>query len=208
MNRNRPNRLLLPALIAGIVFALSACGGSTPSSPVPAAARSPLTTNPLPVVHSLDATPALTVSSGQDSMPAPGSELTSLAGNIACEALVTPDNAASFAGGRYKLTVPRGAVAQSTTIQCRYWKSGLLELQLLPHGEQFLHPITLEIDLHDTNADRSSPNYNGATPNFFWYDSSTDTWQEVPSVYSSDQNKLTVQLSHFSLYAVGGKAGW
>ena len=88
----------------------------------------------------------------------------------------------------------------------------LYALRFSPDHTSFGTPVDLTLDYSGTSLDPSSSAYTGARPAFYWLNESTGTWEELPGVDDRVHHKYTVQLAHFSEYALGevdrGKAGW
>lgn len=118
------------------------------------------------------------------------------------------DEDKSVGGGRYELTFPLGAVRQTTVITISEWDSHVLECEFGPHGIAFDQPVTLRIDYSGTNADPSSSNYDGSLPEFRWLNPETNLWEVLAGTDDPEELEYYVQLTHFSRYALFGKAGW
>jgi hypothetical protein len=110
-------------------------------------------------------------------------------------------------GSRYKVTVPPLALQQSTTISVREYSPNVLDFELLPHGTQFLVPVTVDVDYAGTSLDPASPNYQGGLPVLLWFNPGTGIWELVPGVNDPLTKKYTVLLTHFSRYALGKQQG-
>ena len=114
------------------------------------------------------------------------------------------------AGSRYKVTLPPLSLSQTTTIAIREYSPNVIDFELLPHGTQFLLPVTVDVDYSGTSLDPASPDYQGGLPVLLWLNASTGLWELVPGVNNPLTKKYTVLLTHFSRYAVSsqGTAEW
>jgi hypothetical protein len=110
-------------------------------------------------------------------------------------------------GSRYKVTVPPLALSQTTTISIREHSPNVLDFELLPHGTQFLLPVTVDVDYSGTSLDPASPDYGGGLPILLWFNTSNGRWELVVGVNNPLTKKYTVVLTHFSRYAVGSNKG-
>lgn len=112
--------------------------------------------------------------------------------------LIAADKGGSVKFGRYKITVPAGALSSDTYITVRDPGAGYLMCDLEPEGTRFSTPAELEVDLMNTGI-------TGSGWSIFWWNPLTDLWQDQHGTFSGD--KVTANLAHFSKYAPG-KAGW
>jgi hypothetical protein len=110
-------------------------------------------------------------------------------------------------GSRYRVTVLPLALLQTTTISIREYNPNILDFELLPHGTQFLVPVTVDVDYAGTSLDPASPNYQGGLPVLLWLNPGTGLWELVPGVNNPLTKKYTVLLTHFSRYALGKQQG-
>ena len=125
--------------------------------------------------------------------------------------LVMPLAGGVVNGSRYKVIVPPLALSQTTTISIREHSPNVLDFELLPHGTQFLLPVTVDVDYSGTSLDPASPDYVGGLPILLWLNPSTGHWELVVGVNNPLTKTYTVLLTHFSRYAVGrvqGTAEW
>jgi hypothetical protein len=120
---------------------------------------------------------------------------------------VTPLLGGTVAGSRYQVTVLPLALTQTTTISIREYSPNILDFELLPHGTQFLLPVTVDVDYSGTSLDPASPDYVGGLPVLLWLNPSTGRWELVVGVNNPLTKKYTVLLTHFSRYAVGSNKG-
>jgi hypothetical protein len=111
------------------------------------------------------------------------------------------------AGSRYRVTLPPLSLTQTTTISVREYDPSVVDFELLPHGTQFLLPVTVEVDYAGTSLDPASPSYQGGLPVLLWFNDVTGIWELVPGVDNPLTKKYTVLLSHFSRYALGKQQG-
>jgi len=120
---------------------------------------------------------------------------------------VTPLLGGVVAGSRYQVTVLPLALTQTTTISIREYSPNVLDFELLPHGTQFLLPVTVDVDYSGTSLDPASPDYVGGLPVLLWLNPWTGRWELVLGVNNPLTKKYTVLLTHFSRYAVGSNKG-
>ena len=124
---------------------------------------------------------------------------------------VTPLLGGTLAGSRYQVTVLPLALIQTTTISIREYSPSVMDFELLPHGTQFLLPVTVDVDYSGTSLDPASPDYVGGLPVLLWLNTATGRWELVVGVNNPLTKKYTVLLTHFSRYALGknqGTAEW
>jgi hypothetical protein len=114
----------------------------------------------------------------------------------------------SVSGGRWELIFRPGSVGNTTEVSISCWDDKVLECELGPHGTQFGAPVELRIRYDDTRADPTCSDFDGTQPAFFWFDDARGVWVELPGVDDRQQKTYVVQLTHFSRYVLGGKAGW
>ena len=204
--RLRLRWIALTAIVALPALTMMACGRAAPTSPVEAPYD--LASNPLPVLHSaaFAASPSPWARAlAWGTVASPSDSDSTVTG---CDSLVVPGVEQEVHGGRYHIRVHAGSASRSMRLQCKYWDDGWLEFKLLPEGEVFQQPLDLTIDCAGTNADSSSANFDGAVPRFFWYDPKAEHWVPMPGTFDPFTRRFHAQVSHFSRYAVGGKAGW
>lgn len=142
---------------------------------------------------------------GVDTLPASPSWYT-----VASET-VTPLLGGTVAGSRYQVTVLPLTLTQTTTISIREYSPSVLDFELLPHGTQFLLPVTVDVDYSGTSLDPASPDYDGGLPILLWLNPSSGRWELVVGVNNPLTKTYTVLLTHFSRYALGknrGTAEW
>ena len=102
----------------------------------------------------------------------------------------------TISNGRYTLIVPPNALSQDTEYRVRDDNNGYAECDLYPHGAQFNVPVTLVMDLRNSNAN--------VFTQIFWWDDVHRIWVPMGGVYNPVTRTLTCQLPHFSKY----RAGW
>ena len=95
---------------------------------------------------------------------------------------VAPLPGGTVAGSRYTVFVPPLALSKTTTISIREYSPDVLDFELLPHGTQFLVPVTVDVDYSGTSLDPASPDHDGGLPVLLWLDPSTGLWQLIPGV--------------------------
>jgi len=122
--------------------------------------------------------------------------------------LVRKDQVMVVTGHRWSLQFEKGSLSADATITISDYDPNVLDVQFGPHGTQFPVPVTLSIDLSNTDADPSVPRYNGCEPQLYWLNDETNKWEEIPGRLDAVNKKLIVKLPHFSRYVVGTKAGW
>lgn len=120
---------------------------------------------------------------------------------------VTPLLGGTISGSRYSVLVPPLALLKTTTISVREYSPNVLDFELLPHGTQFLLPVTVTVDYKDTRLDPASPDYDGGLPVLLWLNPSTGLWELVLGVNNPLTKTYTVVLTHFSRYALSGRPG-
>lgn len=138
---------------------------------------------------------------GVDTLPASPSWYT-----VASKSM-TPLLGGVAAGSRYRVTVPPLALSQSATISIREHSPDVIDFELLPHGIQFLLPVTVEVDYSGTVLDPASPDYDGGLPLLLWFNTTTGNWELVLGVNDPLTRTYTVLLTHFSRYAAGSTKG-
>ena len=120
---------------------------------------------------------------------------------------VKPLLGGTVSGSRYTVLVPPLALLKSTTISIREYSPNVLDFELLPHGTQFLTPVTVTIDYKGTSLDPASPNYDGGLPLLQWHNPESGLWELIPGINNPLTKTYTVLLSHFSRYALTSKPG-
>ncbi len=187
----RPRRTALVSLLAlslALVGAslLTGCGSEGPTAPV-----TPVYTSdsPPPFVQSSTAGWGVGATAGDSDWQQVASKWIWWNGGV-------------VSGSRYTLTFPEGAVSGK---RIRIWERAphVLDVVFGPHGTEFGQTVTLTINLAGTNVDPGSPNYDGSVPEFYYLNEESDVWEPLPS--SRHGAILTVQLEHFSRYAVASK---
>jgi hypothetical protein len=115
----------------------------------------------------------------------------------------------SVRNGRWKITVPKNAVAETAhfSVATAATKSATCELGIVPaEMNHFDVPVTLVADCRGVNKKQL------ATWAIWWWNPDANTWARVPgSVVDTKRKTVSAPLSHFSTYAVGpeeGKSGW
>lgn len=164
---------------------------------------------PLPTGPSADAepTPVIACTAENPISPPPGSFQANPQWYTVASKSITPLFGGTVSGSRYKATFLPLSLAQTTTISIREYDPNVLDFELLPHGTQFLLPVTVDIDYAGTTLDPASPQYTGGLPVLLWFNDVTGIWELVPGVNNPLTKKYTVLLSHFSRYAMGKQQG-
>jgi len=123
--------------------------------------------------------------------------------------LILPGTRAAVTGSRYTLTFQPLSLVTSLLVTIRERDFGIVDVELGPDGSLFLQPVTLEIDYHGTEFDRSLPSYSGRQARLFWFDPNSKSWVLVPGTDDPKRCVYTVKLQHFSRYAMSeGTSGW
>jgi hypothetical protein len=108
--------------------------------------------------------------------------------------------------GRWKVTVPSGAVSGSASVSLSVADplSPVCDLGILPSTKNhFDVPVTLTVACPGVS-DLQLRNWT-----IFWYDPANKMWVPVPgAVVDLKTRTISAPLQHFSTYGVGGKAGW
>ena len=154
-----------------------------------------------------DSTPQTIACTAENPVSLPGGFEANPQWQTVASGTLSPILGGTVAGGRYRVLVPPLALSQSTTISVRQYDPDVLDFELLPHGTQFLLPVTVEVDYAGTSLDPGSPSYTGGLPVLLWHDDATGIWELVPGVNDPLARKYTVLLSHFSRYALGKQQG-
>jgi hypothetical protein len=118
-----------------------------------------------------------------------------------------------LAHGRWTLIVPQNAWNANEfgadalfTMEVR--DEDLLDVRFGPYGIAFTEPVTVVIDYSGTNVDPDSPNYDGTFPVFFYYNAEADQWEPFQLINNESAKTVTIELGHFSRYALLGTPGW
>jgi hypothetical protein len=102
--------------------------------------------------------------------------------------------------GRFKVTLPAGALSSDTYITVRDPGGYIVQCELEPHGTQFLAPVELQVDLRGLF-------YLPFTDWSIYYHTDAGVWQDQGGSFNN--GKVTANLWHFSDYAPArGRAGW
>jgi len=149
--------------------------------------------------------------SGQQTTPAlwPLDLVTDIVWKVVCAQEVDPGQVTSMKGSRYTLTFQSQSLLESLLVTIKERDPDIVDVELGPDGSQFYKPVTLTIDYSKTRYDQTQPNYAGRRPNMFWFNPDTQAWVLVPGTDDPRQCLYTVNLQHFSRYAMGdGTSGW
>ena len=193
-----PNKTLRRALVVAGALLLAGCSRSILTAPA------------------TDSTSASTNERGVAQVPPPANLLGGVLNTVdkllnwttVVQTLVLKNNVAVVTGHRWSLEFEKGSLSADATITIQDYDPNVLDVQFGPHGTQFPVPVTLSIDLSNTDADPSVPRYNGCEPQLYWLNVETNKWEEIPGRLDAVNKKLIVKLPHFSRYVVGSKAGW
>ena len=189
-----PRRSAFALLSIATLAALFAagCGITPPSSPRPHASTS-TPGSPQRVLHQPGAAPPVTA--------------TGPAWYTVAQKWVYPLRDARVAGSRYDVHFLPGSLTAPINARIEEYDPRIVDFQLGPHGTQFLVPVTVSIDYSGTNADPSSPAYDGSLPVLLWLNPSTHLWEIVVGVDDRLTHHYTVVLTHFSRYAMSSPSG-
>ena len=122
--------------------------------------------------------------------------------------LVQPGVQTDVEADRFKLDFDTGSLSQAETIEIWNRDPNTIDVQFGPHGTNFGVPVELTIDFSGTNCDPDSPNYDGSTAKFFYFDPALELWVEIAGVSETADKEYIVVLEHFSRYALFGTPGW
>lgn len=115
---------------------------------------------------------------------------------------VTPGKKVVVSGSRYTLTFPKGSVSKAITVTISEQYSNSVDVAFGPDGTTFDKPGTLEIDYSMTPNDPNTSYYHGEQVSVFVFDSTTETWTELPGTDDPVALVYTAELNHFSRYAM------
>jgi hypothetical protein len=115
--------------------------------------------------------------------------------------VISAESGGVITNGRITLEFPPFALGEDTEITIAMLSDGTLGADLGPHGIQFNKPVTMTMDLQDTNAEGNSDSVDT-----FWWNSDEDWYEKMPKVTSRTPNKISATLEHFSRYK-GGVGG-
>ena len=183
---------------AALAFLVLGCSGPLPTGPLTSADP----TTPAPVIECTAENPI---------SPSLGAFEANPQWYTVASKSITPLFGGVVAGSRYRVTLPPLSLTQTTTISVREYDPNVLDFELLPHGTQFLLPVTVEIDYAGTSLDPASPAYQGGLPVLLYFNEITGIWELIPGTNNPLTKKYTVLLSHFSRYSLGktqGTAEW
>lgn len=113
--------------------------------------------------------------------------------------LVDPAIPATIENGRFTMKVPAGALDGVAVFKLTRDPAGYqVVCTLEPHATPFNTPVEVYFDLHGTDA-ALHENVRAQ-----WYDESSGTWKDVPSVWDPKTQILIGYYEHFC----SGRAGW
>lgn len=115
---------------------------------------------------------------------------------------VRPGTLTTVRGSRYALTFLPGSLLRGIEATVQEYDPAVADFQLGPHGTRFLLPVTLTVSYAGTELDPASSDYTGGVPSLVWLDPGTGLWELVPGINNPLAKTYTVQLSHFSRYAL------
>lgn len=108
------------------------------------------------------------------------------------EQLISADQGGTMTLGRVTLSFPPGALTEDTVISMALSGPDGTQMELLPHGIQFQHPVTLSVDL--TNLVSPTSQWVGVA----WWNDQHSRWDEISRHPAS--NTASALLWHFSQY--------
>jgi hypothetical protein len=115
----------------------------------------------------------------------------------------------TVSGSRYAVSFESGSLFR--TIECTVHERhpGVVDVELGPDGDSFGTEVTLRVSYAGTANDPADPSYHGRAPLLFWYNPEAETWVQVLGQDDPRSKTYTVQLKHFSRYAMtDGTGGW
>jgi hypothetical protein len=144
--------------------------------------------------------PTATTAGAPMLLAAPAGEAKSAAGFATKRITAAVGGVVEF--GRFKVTIPPGALATDTDITVKDPGGPYVNCELGPHGTQFLFPVTLEVDLQGLG-------YLPWTDWTVYWHAGPDLWVDQGGVLDWRRGKVRARLQHFSEYDPGrGRAGW
>ncbi len=120
---------------------------------------------------------------------------------VHAEVEINPTKGGQLVSGRHQLTVPAGALPWTVPFTMDYQTTGIVRVELGPHGSRFDVPVTLKINLNDTSALPSDD------ITLYWWNEDDGEWVDVGGVWDPSTMTLTTELDPFSIYQPG-RAGW
>jgi len=105
------------------------------------------------------------------------------------------------------LTFGPGSVAKRTEITISMYDPSILDFQFGPSGIVFDAPVFAEVSYAGTNADPDEPHYDGTVPAFFYFNSGSGAWEQIPGAINEVEKTYSAEIQHFSRYALGGIPG-
>jgi len=112
------------------------------------------------------------------------------------------------AGGKIKngpieLDIPEGALDEWMLITVSLPAGGPLYGVFGPDGLEFNVPVTLSVDLDEVIVIGDEANLT-----WYWLDPATLSWVDIGATLEPTEHKLETEITHFSIYQPGGRAGW
>jgi hypothetical protein len=118
---------------------------------------------------------------------------------------VVPGQSAVVSGSRYTLTFPKGSVKRSTIITISEHHPNIMDVELGPSDMVFKEPVTLTMDYRGTANDPfAAP---GASPSAYSYNDFNGTWEKLEGIDDPAARTYTVELTHFSRFALSNPGG-
>ena len=129
--------------------------------------------------------------------------------NTVADQVVEPGVTTLVTGSRYRLTFPADAVENTLHVSIKERDASIVDVELGPDGAKFESPVTLTIDYAGTANDPRAEKYHGKAPRVFWWNPVAGAWEAMVGVDDPKTWTYTVELRHFSRYAMGdGTSGW
>lgn len=169
--------LLSRALLTLAAVALTACQGT----------NAPVAPNTDPALsHTLNGVQLISIAPGRTLAPAGDGTL------------VNSKDGATITSGDAQLTVLPGSVPNGTKITMEPLNNGYIEFKFGPNGLQFSSPATLTISAAKANL----PGIDRTLLKVAVASDTVDDWQVAGGTYDPDTDTVTVQIDHFSRYAL------
>jgi len=96
-------------------------------------------------------------------------------------------------------------VKKNTHITISEHHSNIMDVELGPDDAVFKKPVTLTMDYRNTANDPFTS--SGVPPSAYSYDSVTGNWEKLEGVDNPTARTYTVELTHFSRFALSGPGG-
>jgi hypothetical protein len=127
-------------------------------------------------------------------------------GNSSVTKTIQASTGGTIVCGQYTLKIPAGALALNTQIKVSQVSATTMECSLEPTGLTFLRPVTLVFDYQDTDAEDNNDEHDGSQTSSalsaLWLNPSSSQWVNIGGTDNRQEEEFSVQLSHFSYYAL------